>query len=213
MSTWTLDSNAAKQGETASNSIDSTGAYKGKFTLVYEAMNPNNNKYIHFEFESESGARTSFDVYTHGADGQEFSGVNTIHALMACMKQRQVATQTMTAEVYDFDQRQRVNKQVEAIPALMNAPIGIFLQKEFYYNGQNERKHRLNLFAPFNAATGQTSLEVLNNSEARTLAKIIETVGDKEAKNKPIPAANQSRMPQDDFPVPHDDFEDSDIPF
>jgi hypothetical protein len=142
------------------------------------------------EFESKIGEQARFTLYTHNKSGEVIYGNKQLQAQMAVLKLRGIQPQQATIEEYDFDSRQVVKVQAEIYPELMGKPVGIVFQMEEYLNGSGDVKMSPNFFAPYNADTSQLAVEILDQSPAKKLEKILQTLQDKKLPPQTRPPAS-----------------------
>lgn len=207
---FNLDPNAAREGsDRASNRINATGAYTGKIIQAYvHKGNETQSEGLKIDFESDEGQTVSgLYICYKNKEGQDNKiGINQINALMACLKLRQVNQAQGTISTWDYDQNKEVSKPAIVFTEFIGQPVGLFLQKELStYDGTDREK--MVFFAPFNAETRQTSIEILDNKPAETIQKMIEQVGDKD-KRQSVSRSAQNNM-QDPYADPFND----DIPY
>lgn len=183
---YQLDPNAAREGaNVGSQRINETGAYTGIFTKAKHFVNSNGTTGIDFAFESVSGAKTYFQIYTRNAQGEAIFGEKQLHAIMTCMKLRGLTPVQATIEEYDFDTRQVQQVQATVYKELTSAPVGVVLQKEHYTKNNGEPGERMNFFAAFNPETKQMADEVLDKLPAEKLDRVIVALKDKISTSHP----------------------------
>lgn len=159
---YTLDTNMAVEGSSVTGGgIQESGAYVGKIVeaKVFKSDTSQAGG-IEFTFERTDGAQAKFlRVYETKKDGQPAFGVNMIHALMCVMQLRQVT------QLVEFCK-----------------PVGLVLQRENYTKQDNTEGYKFNIVAPFHPQNRKTAEEMIKNTEALTVDKIVQTLIDKQAK-------------------------------
>ena len=148
---------------------------------------------IGFTFEADNKQTTRFDIWTKNAQGEPLMGFKTLNAIMVCMRLRGLSVGTGPVERYDYTTKQRNTVQAEIFPDLLGKPIGLVLvntEHEKMRDGQKtgETGWRLELVAPFEAATEFTASEILDKAtQPKKLTSIMATLADRHLKNKPAP--------------------------
>lgn len=204
---YQLNSNDAREGSGGGGGrIDTTGPYIGTITKAKHIIAGTGAIGIEFEFESQAGQSARFTLYTLNKDGQPIYGGKQLQALMAVLKLRSLTAKQATIEEYSFDTQQKEKVQAEIYPDLMGKTVGIVFQMEEYLNSNQDLKSRPNFFAPFDATTKQVAAEVLDQSKAEKLDKMLATL-----KDKKLPAQQAAPAAQS-VPIGADAFDD-DIPF
>ncbi len=223
---YTLDPTAAREAENFSSFLSETGKYKGKFIRAEKLVSSNKGTHgIGFTFESDSKQTTRFDIWTMNAQGEHLTGFKTLSAIMACLKLKNLAVGTGPVERYDYDTKQRNTVQAEIFPDLLNKPVGLVLVNTEYEKMREGHKTgetgwRLELVAPFEAATEFTASEIMDRAtQPKKLAAIVATLTDRPLKNKPAQRQQAPARYDDAPPVGHPASggfsapDDSDIPF
>lgn len=221
---YTIDATAAREAENFSNFLSETGKYKGKFIRAEKLVSSNKGTHgIGFTFESDSKQTTRFDIWTMNAQGEHLMGFKTLSAIMACLKLKTLTVGTGPVERYDYDSKQRYTVQAEIFPDLLNKPIGLVLANTEYEKMRENKKTgetgwRLELVAPFEAATEFTAAEIMDRAtQPKKLAAIVSMLADRPLKNKPAPL-QASHSYEAAPPAGHPanggfDSPDEDIPF
>lgn len=221
---YTIDATAAREAENFSNFLSETGKYKGKFIRAEKLVSSNKGTHgIGFTFESDSKQTTRFDIWTMNAQGEHLMGFKTLSAIMACLKLNTLAVGTGPVERYDYDTKQRYTVQAEIFPDLLNKPIGLVLVNTEYEKMRENKKTgetgwRLELVAPFEAATEFTAAEIMDRAtQPKKLAAIVSMLADRPLKNKPAPlqaSHSYEAAPPAGHPASGGfDSPDEDIPF
>ena len=222
---YTIDATAAREAENFSNFLSESGKYKGKFIRAEKLVSSNKGTHgIGFTFESDSKQTTRFDIWTMNAQGEHLMGFKTLSAIMACLKLKTLAVGTGPVERYDYDTKQRHTVQAEIFPDLLNKPVGLVLVNTEYEKMRDGHKTgetgwRLELVAPFEAATEFTAAEIMDRAtQPKKLAAIVATLADRPLKNKPAQRQQAPARYDDAPPVGHPasggfSAPDDDIPF
>jgi hypothetical protein len=222
---YTIDPTAAREAENFSSFLSETGKYKGKFIRAEKLVSSNKGTHgIGFTFESDSKQTTRFDLWTMNAQGEHLMGFKTLSAIMACLKLKNLAVGTGPVERYDYDTKQRNTVQAEIFPDLLNKPVGLVLVNTEYEKMREGHKTgetgwRLELVAPFEAATEFTAAEIMDRAtQPKKLAAIVATLTDRPLKNKPAQRQQAPARYDDAPPVGHPanggfSAPDDDIPF
>ena len=221
---YTIDATAAREAENFSKFLSETGKYKGKFICAEKLVSSNKGTHgIGFTFESDSKQTTRFDIWTMNAQGEHLMGFKTLSAIMACLKLKTLAVGTGPVERYDYDTKQRYTVQAEIFPDLLNKPIGLVLVNTEYEKMRENKKTgetgwRLELVAPFEAATEFTAAEIMDRAtQPKKLAAIVSMLADRPLKNKPAPlqaSHSYEAAPPAGHPASGGfDSPDEDIPF
>lgn len=162
---YSFDSNAARSGDkTGGKFIDASGAYQGVFTRAEALISKNTGTHgVGFTFKSADDKTVNFDIWTVKGNGEKLSGFDQVQAIMTCLRVRGMKPEPMTATKYDFDARQDKTVQISGFAALVNKPIGVFLQQELStYDGKDRTK--MNLVGSFEANTLLTANEILDKA-------------------------------------------------
>lgn len=174
MSTYSLDTDAAKQADTGGGRINETGKYVGMFTKAKKVLSTKGTQGIEFSFEAVNGQTADYlTVWTINANGEQIYGFKQLMALMTCLKVRDIDTKKAEVEEYDRDANGMVKRQAEVFPALMNKQVGVLLQMEEYEKKDGSVGEKPSFAGFFDAQTEQVATEVLDKSEARILEKLI----------------------------------------
>jgi len=131
---------------------------------------------------------------------------------MACMRTRGATVAMIKANVWDNDERKRVEKLKPQLGGLLNKPIGLLLEKEEYLNGNGDTRVRMNFKHAFEAATELMASEILDKqSEPKRLPIEVARLKDQVAKPRDNTSPFGSSKHDERNPPPAD-FDD-DIPF
>jgi hypothetical protein len=211
MSTYALDTDAAKQADTGGGRISETGKYIGFFTEAKKVLSSQGTQGIEFAFEANNGQTANYlTVWTINKDGKQIYGYKQLMALMTCLKVRSIETKLGEVEEYDRNSNSMVKRQAEIFPALMNKPIGVLLQMEEYEKKDLSIGEKAAFAGFFDPQTEQVAVEILEKSEAKLLEKLVsQLVPVKKLKGYRAPAAGSHAPDQAHSHFPNDD----EIPF
>lgn len=174
MSTYALDTDAAKQADSGGGRISETGKYVGQFTKAKKVLSTKGTQGIEFSFEAANGQSADYlTMWTINAEGNQIFGYKQLMALMTCLKVRNIDTKTAEIEEYDRDANGMVKRQADIFPALMNKPVGVLLQMEEYEKKDGSVGEKASFAGFFDAQSEQVATEILDKSEARILAKLV----------------------------------------
>lgn len=211
---YTLDTQAAKQADQTGKFIKETGKYKGRFIKAEALVASTGTKGISFTFESDEKQSVSFNIYTMRANGEKLPSFQTLMAIMACMRIRDIADPvTGTATKYDFDAKQDVQYQAPLLLDLMNKPIGVILQSCEYEKQKDrvptgEYGWKIEIQGAFEASSELTASEILGKkTKPEVLANMIAHLADRPLKSKGV-----AKTPHQPHSTP-EQFQDDDIPF
>ena len=182
MTTYKLNAETAKQGDaSASAKIDTTGEYTGVFVQAKQVFAKSGSEGIEFTFQADDGRVARYlTLYTQKADGTEIFGMGMVHALMTCLKVREIESKTITVEEWDNNARVKVPVDIENFDALCNKPIGVLLQKEYYTANNGDTKSKMNIAGFFSAESRMTATEILEKAkEPKALAGKLAGLKDK----------------------------------
>lgn len=215
---YALDAKVAKESDQIGGYLKDTGKYKGQFTRAEKLVSANKGTHgIGFTFADENGQTTRFDIWTMNAQEEQLSGYKSLMAIMACMKVRNLTVKTAEVERYDYDAKERYTEDAEVFAELTGKPIGLLLRNTEYEKMRDGQKTgdtgwRLELYAPFEAATEFTAGEIIDKKKTpEQLAKILATLADRPLKKGSTPAPRQAAAPQTGGSRMSD--MDDDIPF
>jgi len=180
---------AVNGSEVGSGGISESGAYAGKIVECKPLQSTNSQAAgIELTFERSDGAQARFiNIYTKKRDGTEAPGINQIHALLACTRQRSIDTWSQLCQ-----------------------PIGLVLQREDYIKKDGSAGYKMNIVAPFTADTKQTAAELIESRPAAKIDLIVSNLVDKKARPRQ-PASNQNGTGTRQHP-PAEAYDD-DMPF
>lgn len=209
MSTYALDTDAAKQADNGGARINETGKYIGQFAKAKKVISKQGTEGIEFSFEATNGQTADYlTVWTINKDGEQIYGYKQLMALMTCLKVRNIETKAGEVEEYDSVAKQVVKAKAEIFPALMGKPIGVLLQMEEYEKKDGTVGEKAAFAGFFDPQTEQTAAEILEKREAGALANMVSRL-------LPVKRLKGSRPVQsaDAQCSTPDNFRDDDIPF
>lgn len=211
---YALDAKAAKEADQIGGYLKDTGKYVGKFTRAEKLISSAKGTHgVGFTFVADSGQSTRFDIWTMKEDEEKLSGYNQLMAIMACIKVRGLTIKTAELERYDYDSKEKYTEDAEVFAELTDKPIGLLLRSTEYEKMRDGKKTgengwRLELFAPFEAATSFTAGEIIDKKKTpEQLAKMEAALADRPLKGGATP--RQAAPVSSGGSVPFDD----DIPF
>ena len=186
MRSYTLDTTAAQQANQNSY-IDQTGKYVGIFTIAKALTSRSGTEGIEFSFRAQDGRQANYlTLWTFNTKGEALYGFKVLNALMTVM-----GVKELTPKSGSITKQDGSKEDVIAYPDLHNKPVGLVLQKEFYFKDNGEEGYKFNIFAPFQASTELMAKEVLEGKvQPQALASIISNL-----KDKPAPAQQQRQAP------------------
>jgi hypothetical protein len=204
---YTLNTAAAREGDTQNLRITETGAYVGAFTKAEKITSTKGTTGIEFSFVSREKQSADFlTLWTVNKDGEQIYGFKQLMALMTCMRVKDVSEKQGTVEKFENGQKVKVAATIH--PELMGKPIGVLLQKEEYEKNNGQIGHKFNLAGFFDPQTRMTATEILDKAgSADKLDKMIAALKDKPlqkraAANYGAPAGEPAPIPADDDDIP-----------
>lgn len=213
---YVLDPKLASKADTIGAYISETGKYIGTFIRAEKLVSANKGTDgIGFTFKDENGRECRFDVWTRKGDGTDLSGMNQVHAMMACLTKRTLTIADL--QVKKWDNGAEVVMSAPCFPELMNARIGLLLRAEEYekmkdgnYTGENG--WRMGLFAIFQADTELMASEIMaRKTKPEQLAKVLIGLADKPLKKAATRSTSSGKHGyQGGTGLP--DFADDDLP-
>lgn len=202
--TYDYNSAAATKAEDFGNRIHKSGDYVGVLTAAYAVKSKKGTDGMELCFKASDGATADYiQLWTHNNEGKELSGLNTLNALMACLRVKSLAP--TRAKVKRFLDGQRQDVDSDTYPMLCNRPIGLLLQRAEYYKSDGTVGFKMELVVPFDAETRLTVAEKANKAtRPEKLAKLVELVKDK-------PPQEQKAAAPMSGPAPTGDYSESDF--
>ena len=187
-----------QEADKAADAITESGTYVGTFTAVNGIDAASGAKGLQFNFNAPGIGDASFNLYTHGKDGNEIFGMNQVQAIMfLCGVKSLKATKGKTEKWEDDGTGKRVKVEVEGntYPALCAKPIGLVLQKELYTTNKGGSGARINLYGTFQAETQLMSSEIKNKvTKPVKLARLIAGLKTKDSRKAATPESAQPSM-------------------
>lgn len=160
----TLKSDDARKADNFSSVLKETGKYVGIITRAERLLSERNTEGVGFSFKADDGASANYlDVYTVKADGSQLRGHSIVQAILCCTRTKSAEDGKINFQRWDSSARQMVQATADGYPALMGKRIGLVLQKELATHSiTGEDTERLNIVAVFEASTGLTASEILD---------------------------------------------------
>lgn len=185
MRNYEFNEESARQAG-ASNFIDATGKYKGRFTLAKEVISQKGTEGIGFSFESHDGRAANYlQLWTYNAKGEALYGKKVLDALMCCARLKTLTPKEAMVKGKNGDEK------AMTFPGLYDRDIGLLLQKEEYVKSNGTTGYKFNIYAPFHADTELMAAELLDKKTApEMLPKVLAGMTDK------LLPANQPRTSQ-----------------
>lgn len=161
--------------------ITASGAYQGKLTRVQLVESDQGTVGLDMGFLSDDGSRADYlTLWLTKGDGTELRGRKVLDALMACLSLREIEVQPGKVRRWDNETKQEVMEPAQIVPALMNKPIGLVLQREEYFSQKGDKRDRLNLVTVFQHGTRLMAKEILDRqTEPKALPGLLATLRDK----------------------------------
>ena len=120
------------------------------------------------------------EVVFERGDGAKASflrlGDSQVHAIMTCMKKRHLSQESDLV-----------------------GPIGLILRRKEYYKNDGSLGAGVVVYAPFDAQTKKTAVEILENKPAEFVDSVIPTLTDIKAKAKPVDPYQSGEAPSSQF--------------
>lgn len=184
MRNYEFNEESARQAG-ASNFIDSTGKYKGVFTLAKQIISSKGTEGVEFNFESEDGRAANYlQLWTFDVNGKPLYGKKVMDALLCCVRLKTLVAKEETIQGKDGAEKAIV------FPGLHGRKIGLLLQREEYRKKNGDVGYKFNIHAPFHADTELMAVELLDGKTApEALAKAVEGLRD-----KPLSASAPARQ-------------------
>jgi hypothetical protein len=175
----TLRSDDARKADNFSSVLKETGKYVGVITRAEKLLSERNTEGVGFSFKSDDGASANYlDVYTVKSDGSQLRGHSIVQAILCCTRTKSADEGQITFQRWDSSTRSMVQATANGYPALMGKRIGLVLQKELATHSiTGEDTERLNIVAVFEANTGLTASEILDQkTKPEKLENIVQMV-------------------------------------
>lgn len=175
----TLRSDDARKADNFSSVLKETGKYVGVITRAERLLSERNTEGVGFSFKTDDGASANYlDVYTVKSDGSQLRGHSIVQAVLCCTRTKSAEDGKINFERWDSNTRRMVQATADGYPALMGKRVGLVLQKEIATHSiTGEDSERLNIVAVFEASTGLTASEILDQkTKAEKLENIVRVV-------------------------------------
>ena len=180
---FNLDTNAAKTDDAIGSRINESGIYAGSIVRAEWTKSPSSQaEFLNLDFKTDEGKEANYmSICFKKGDGTSSFGYNIINKMMACCGLRQLNKQQLGEKT--------------VCPELTNARIKLALQAEADWyadknTGEQKPTTNMHVYVPFKADSGQSAKEVLEQSAAELITKLV--VNDRKPKDKPIESAPQS---------------------
>lgn len=186
-----------QEADKAADAITESGTYVGTFTAVNGIDAASGAKGLQFNFNAPGIGDTSFNLYTHGKDGNEIFGMNQVQAIMFLCGVKSLKATKGKVEKWEEVEGKRAKVEVEGntYPALCAKPIGLVLQKELYTTNKGGSGSRINLYGTFQAETQLMSSEIKNKvTKPVKLARLIAGLKTKDSRKAATPESAQPSM-------------------
>jgi hypothetical protein len=208
MSEYTLDTDAAKQADTASGRITETGKYVGAFTKAKKVLSNQGTQGVEFSFKSNSGQTADYlSVWTVNKDGERIYGYKQLMAIMTCLKVRNIGSRDAVVEEYDRNSNSMQSVNIECFPDLQNKPIGVLLQMEEYEKKDGSIAEKPVFAGFFDPSTEQVATEILDKKQPEILEKLVSQLvplkklkGSRQSTPQAAPAGGSMPAGLDDIP-------------
>lgn len=204
MSSYTLDSKLAKKAD-GGDYITMTGKYVGKITKAEEVLSTNDTQGIDFSFEAQDGSKANYmTLWTVNQNGESLPSLNTLNAIMTCMRVKEISTTKMTVKDHKGERPAECFTQ-------LHKPIGLLLAKEPYDKTDGSEGYRMVIEGVFDPETELTASEILDKkSQPQKLAQMVARLKDRPKQTmKAKPSSGQSQNRTGNAVADMDD----DIPF
>lgn len=208
---YKLDPNTARKADQTGRSITDLGKYIGKFTQAVDVTAATGTKGIALTFENTEGQTTRLSLYTKKTDGTELMGLQSLFAIMTCMKLRDIAAPTRARiKKWDYETKAEVEADALVFPELANKPIGLLLETADYLKKDGSIGTRMEIAGIFEPSGEFTASEILDQkTKPEQLAKLVARLRHRTVKGAKPAQANQGGAPAGSG---FDDMDD-DIPF
>ena len=176
---YTLDTKSAKSADNLVSSIRESGKYIGTLTRAEALLSPRGTKGLGLSFKAADGATADYlDLYTHNEAGEELPSLKVVHALLACLKLRNINDGAIRFEKWNSESKAREQVTAKGYPELMGKRIGFLFRKELQTNDKTGADvNRLAIFGVFQADTELTASEVLDQkTKPERLPKMLEAL-------------------------------------
>lgn len=202
-----LNAESARQVQGQSGRIDEKGKYKGVIEYAKIYTIPTGSKWVEFSFKDDSGQNCKLSTCVESKEGKETYGMKIVHAVMACCSVRELSVSQKTVKEWDFDTNCMAEVIVDVLTELTGRKVGFALFRMDKTSNNGTDYFQMEIAAPFDYETEQTSGEKLDSLPAKLLTKVVLSLKDKDKREKPaFDHGEQQGGGQDPF-------DDSSIPF
>lgn len=205
-----LNTESARQVQGLSGRIDEKGKYKGVIEYAKIYTIPTGSKWVEFSFKDDGGQGCKLSTCVESKEGKETYGMKIVHAVMACCSVRETTIVNKTVKEWDFDVKAMMEVSVEVLSELTDRKVGFALFRVDKTSLKGRDYFQMEIAAPFDYETEQTSGEKLDSLPAKLLTKLVISLRDKDQREKPDNYGGAQQAPQQGGG--QDDFLD-DIPF
>jgi hypothetical protein len=159
-----LNSDNARRGDTVSSIIRDSGKYVGTITRAEKLLSKNCTEGFGLSFKADDGATANYlDIWTIKENGEPLRGLDLVNSILCCTRTKVADDGKITFDRWDPESRQLVKATSDGYPVLMGKRIGLFLQKELQtHQVTGADVERLNVIGVFEASTGLTAQEILD---------------------------------------------------
>lgn len=205
---YDLDPNTARKADQTGNRINEIGKYVGTFSQAEDLTASSGTKGVGLRFES-NGQNANLSLYTKKTDGTELMGLQSLMAIMTCLRLRNIKPVPGSVKRWDNDAKEEVTKEAKVFPDLCGKSIGLLLETEDYPKNDGGTGTRMVIAGIFQADTELTAGEILDKkTKPEQLAKMVERL-----RHRPAKAAKGRSAPAAQKPSSGFDDMDDDIPF
>lgn len=188
---YSLDTQAARQADTAGATIKEIGKYIGEFVQAQDIKTKKGGRGVSFIFKSQAGQKANIAIYTTGANGDRYQGYDALMAIMTCMQLRSIKPAPGKVTRYDFDSKKEVVEDGTVFPEL-HKTIGVLLETEDYEKQDGSVGTRMVLKNVFQPSTELTASEILDKkTQPGMLAKMVEGL-----RHRPLKGRANAQAPQ-----------------
>lgn len=153
-----------------SDSLSEGGAYICEITSAIYSCASTGTHGIEFSVQTKDGLKGRYiNIYYAKKDNTPVSGGQSIlNAMMGLLKIPSIS----------FLQANRDGASVNCVPEIEGKTMGLFLQKKLYTKGDGTDGYQFEIRTPFDAATGKTLREIVNDKPASTISRMMASYKD-----------------------------------
>lgn len=215
---YTFDPKQARAADSQGSILRETGKYIGTITRAEALSSSSGARGMGISFNSNGQQASYLDLWTHNGQGEELPSLKTVHAILCCLRIKNVEEGQISFEKWDVQTRQNVKTQAVGFPALMGKQVGFLLRKELSHNQHGEDRETMGIYAVFEAQSELMASEILDRvTKPEKLASAVSALMAKpiyDRRKKPGSApANASQQTQTSRASLGFDDMDDDIPF